>query len=50
MSKEDDDIDKKFADDHAYDSIRYGIQSRPTIATWDTPRYKFTPSDSIFGY
>lgn len=50
MSKEDDDIDKKFADDHAYDSIRYGIQSRPSISTWDTPRYKFTPSDSIFGY
>jgi len=51
MSKDSDDIDQKFADDHAYDSIRYGIQSRPNTYHWDiTPKYKFNPSDSIFGY
>lgn len=27
--KDSDDIDPKFASDHAYDSIRYGIQTRP---------------------
>jgi hypothetical protein len=51
-----DDIDKKYADDHAYDSLRYGVMTRPrahdpfsfgkmggTIST-------YRPSDSKFGY
>ena len=51
MAKDTDDIDPKFSDDHAYDSIRYGIQSRPQTFHWDiTPKYKFNPSDSVFGY
>jgi phage terminase large subunit len=51
-----DDIDDKYADDHDYDSLRYGIMSRPrATSTWDTfthgstrPTYK--PSDNTFGY
>lgn len=51
-----DDIDDKYADDHDYDSIRYGIMSRPRAAsTWDTFTYGSTrpiyrPSDNAFGY
>ena len=49
-----DDIDLKYASDHAYDSIRYGIQSRPRafsvfdIAGRNTKNYR--PADSTFGY
>ena len=48
-----DDIDPRYASDHAYDSIRYGIMSRPqTHSPFDMsftqPTYR--PADSIFGY
>jgi hypothetical protein len=49
-----DDIDDRYASDHAYDSIRYGIMSRPRpVSMFDfTPnnRTYYTPSDSVFGY
>lgn len=55
VSKEDDDIDKKYANDHAYDSIRYGIQSRPRAKSpwFNDPAKaipKFQPADHRFGY
>lgn len=51
-----DDIDDRYATDHAYDSIRYGIMTRPkTFSAWEiigqnktTISYK--PQDSVFGY
>jgi len=51
----DDDIDRRFASDHAYDSIRYGIQTRPrNLATWDwmsqKPVEAYRPADAVFGY
>lgn len=51
----DDDIDRRYANDHAYDSIRYGIQTRPkNLATWDMTFQKpiplYQPADAIFGY
>lgn len=51
-SPDDDDIDRKYATDHAYDSIRYGIQTRPRGGLgWDTPSVEtYKPSDSVFGY
>lgn len=48
-----DDIDNKYTSDHAYDSIRYGIMSRPRgTSSWDfaTTQMAFKPSDSKFGY
>ena len=48
-----DDIDKRYASDHAYDSIRYGIQTRPrTVSLFDRekPQYKWRPADTTFGY
>lgn len=48
-----DDIDKRFVNDHAYDSIRYGIMSRPKSRNFDDPfnrGYSYTPADSTFGY
>jgi hypothetical protein len=48
-----DDIDKRYASDHTYDSIRYGIQTRPrTISLFDRekPEYKWRPADTTFGY
>mgnify|MGYP001586276027 FL=1 len=50
-----DDIDPRYASDHAYDSIRYGIQSRPrAFSAFDDgqgiPQQKWQPSDSMFGY
>ena len=51
-----DDVDDKYTDDHDYDSLRYGIMSRPRAAsTWDTFTYGSTrptyrPSDGSFGY
>lgn len=49
-----DDIDVRYRSDHAYDSIRYGIMSRPKAASpFDfsrktEPRYR--PADTTFGY
>ena len=50
-----DDIDPRFASDHAYDSVRYGIMSRPrAFSPFDmgrgVPIQRYTPSDSRFGY
>ena len=50
-----DDIDPRYATDHAYDSVRYGIMSRPrAFSPFDTgrgvPIQRYTPSDSRFGY
>lgn len=49
-----DDIDPRYASDHAYDSIRYGIMSRPRgndILDWGTgPTTSFVPQDRMFGY
>lgn len=47
------DIDEKFKNDHTYDSLRYGIMSRPKpnpMDTWGTTSPAYTPSDSAFGY
>lgn len=52
--KEQDDIDQKYASDHAYDSIRYGIQTRPRGESgwdsWINAEKVFRPSDRTFGY
>ena len=54
--KDSDDIDPKYASDHAYDSIRYGIMSRPRSGSvFDdyVPQHRkvgYTPSDQSFGY
>ena len=50
-----DDIDPRYASDHAYDSVRYGIMSRPkAFSPFDmgrgVPIQRYTPSDSTFGY
>lgn len=49
-----DDIDIKYTSDHAYDSIRYGIQARPRrMGLFDYPareRQDWRPSDARFGY
>lgn len=50
-----DDIDPRYASDHAYDSVRYGIMSRPrAFSPFDmgrgVPIQRYTPSDSRFGY
>ena len=49
-----DDIDPRYASDHAYDSIRYGIMSRPRASSpfdfGDKPINRWQPSDSVFGY
>lgn len=48
------DIDDRYASDHAYDSIRYGIMTRPrgnevmSLANYKAPSW--TPSDPKFGY
>lgn len=51
----DDDIDDRFADDHAYDSIRYGIMSRPRATSfWEVSgnsvNANYYPADARFGY
>lgn len=56
--KDSDDIDPKYATDHAYDSIRYGVMSRPrpytvydefySSNTKPIPHHR--PSDMAFGY
>lgn len=50
-----DDINPRYASDHAYDSIRYGIMSRPrALSPFDDgrgiPQRTWQPSDSVFGY
>lgn len=50
----DDDIDRRYLHDHAYDSIRYGISSRPKgnvdWDSWATTDTRRNPSDRTFGY
>ena len=49
-----DDIDPRYASDHAYDSLRYGIMSRPrSVSPFEMhqktePRWR--PADNTFGY
>jgi len=43
------------SEDHLYDAIRYGIQSRPRSSVWDrspvkTNSYSVKPADKVFGY
>lgn len=50
-----DDIDPRYASDHAYDSVRYGVMSRPRAASpfdWGkgTPVQQWKPADPILGY
>ena len=50
-----DDIDSRFTSDHSYDSVRYGIMSRPrAFSPFDlgrgVPEQRWKPSDNIFGY
>lgn len=49
------DIDERYPSDHAYDSIRYGIMSRPRgQSPWDFENTRIVPShrpaDAMFGY
>jgi hypothetical protein len=48
------DIDIRYSSDHAYDSIRYGIMSRPRSKSpldWGTKQMtNYQPADSVFGY
>lgn len=50
-----DDIDGRYRSDHSYDSVRYGIMSRPrAFSPFDdghgVPQKRWQPSDSVFGY
>lgn len=49
-----DDIDVRYASDHSYDALRYGIMSRPRSGPgldWGTtPMSRYSPADSTFGY
>ena len=50
-----DDIDPRYASDHAYDSVRYGIMSRPRATSpFDfgrgVPEQHWRPADTILGY
>ena len=50
-----DDIDPRYASDHAYDSIRYGIMSRPRSKgvfdfNNDLSKTAWRPMDPVFGY
>lgn len=50
-----DDIDPRHASDHTYDSVRYGIMSRPkAFSPFDmgqgVPIQRWQPSDTTFGY
>ena len=50
-----DDIDPRYASDHTYDSVRYGIMSRPRANSpfnmgSGVPTYSYRPADSTFGY
>lgn len=50
-----DDIDPRFVSDHSYDTLRYGVMSRPRsvyeIEQNHTPRWSaIQPADRVFGY
>jgi hypothetical protein len=50
-----DDIDARYRSDHAYDSVRYGIMSRPRAASpfdWGqgVPIRHWKPADPVLGY
>jgi len=50
-----DDIDPRYASDHAYDSVRYAVMSRPkAFSPFDmgkgVPQQSWQPADAIFGY
>ena len=50
-----DDIDQRYASDHTYDSLRYGLMSRPrSLSPFDmgrgVPERHYKQSDSTFGY
>lgn len=50
-----DDIDPRYASDHAYDSVRYGVMSRPRAASpfdWGrgVPQQSYKPADPVLGY
>ncbi|MDA9989532.1 hypothetical protein N9E48_01815 [Paracoccaceae bacterium] len=47
-----DDIDPRYASDHAYDSLRYGIMSRMQTPSpfMGMPAPSYQPADSRFGY
>ena len=50
-----DDIDGRYTSDHAYDSVRYGIMSRPRSGSpfdfgTGVPQQTYRPSDATFGY
>ena len=50
-----DDIDSRYTSDHAYDSVRYGIMSRPRSGSpfdfgTGVPQQNYRPSDATFGY
>lgn len=51
-----DDIDPRYASDHAYDSVRYGVMSRPRAFSpfadqrGHVPTQSYAPVDSTFGY
>lgn len=50
-----DDIDVRYRSDHAYDSIRYGVMSRPRAQSpfeeWGkTPEQHYRPASTRFGY
>ena len=52
----DDDIDDKYTHDHAYDSIRYGIMTRPrpndpwSPQDFSLSQGRYSPADARFGY
>ena len=50
-----DDIDPRYASDHAYDSVRYAVMSRPKAFSpfdWGqgVPQQSWRPADATFGY
>ena len=50
-----DDIDPRYASDHAYDSVRYAVMSRPkAFSPFDmghgVPQQVWRPADATFGY
>ncbi len=51
-----DDIDAKYADDHAYDSLRYGVMTRPrgssiwTFGSMGKKDTSYRPASATFGY
>ncbi|MFZ9079164.1 MAG: terminase large subunit domain-containing protein [Alphaproteobacteria bacterium] len=50
-----DDIDPRYASDHAYDSVRYAVMSRPKAYSpfdWGNgvPQQSWRPADATFGY